>query len=71
MLFDITRLVDLEPTILPRSFVPYDIVSRPMTHQLASLNYICMFDVWAHLFDKLKRALTCALLLWWMYSFWL
>ena len=40
-----------------------------MTHQLASLNYMCLFDVWAQQFDKLKRALTCALLLWWMCSF--
>ena len=67
MLLKITRLVDLGPNVLPRSILHDDIISRPMTHQLASLNYICMFDVWAHTFDKLKRALTSAALIRYMY----
>ena len=71
MLFNITRIVDSELTILPRPFIPYDIVSRPMTHWLAGLNYICLFDVWAHAFDKFQWALTFASVTWWMYSFWL
>ena len=71
MLFDITRLMDFAPTILPRSILHDNPISSLMTHRLASLNYICLFDVWDHKFDKLKRPLTCALLLWWMYSFWL
>jgi len=66
VLFNITRLVDSEPTILPRLFVPYDIFSRPMTHQLASLNYICLSDVWAHAFNKFQQALTFGLGTWWM-----
>ena len=32
VLFNITTLVDSESTILPRSFIRYDIVSTPMTH---------------------------------------
>jgi len=39
------RLVDFAPTILPRPLIHDDILSSPMTHRLASLNYICLFDV--------------------------
>ena len=61
--FGTQRLVDFAPTILPRPFIHDDLISRPMTNWLASLNYICLFDVWDHTFDKLKWALICAALI--------
>jgi len=66
---DTKRLVDSEPTVLPRLLIHDDPISRPMTHRLTSLSYIYVFDVWVHIFDKLKWAPTCALLPWWMYLF--
>ena len=65
------RLVHFAPTILPRSILHDSPLSRPKTHQLASLNYVCLFDVWDHTFNKLEQALTYASLPWWMHSFWL
>ena len=62
--------MDLGPTTLSGQFILDDIDSKPMAHRLANLNYVCMFDVWAHTLDKLKRAFTCTLLAWWIYSFW-
>jgi len=67
---DNRRSVEFVPTILPKPFVHYDIVSRLITHLLANFKYICLFDVRAQKFDKLKLTLTCAALTWWMYSFW-
>lgn len=69
VLFDMTRLVNLAPTLLPRLFVHADTVSRPMTSILALSEYVHFLFDWVQLFDKLKRALTCALLARWMYSF--
>jgi len=70
ILFDITRLVNFAPTILPRLLVHDDIVSRPMTSIPAHFECVHFLFNWAQLFDKLKRALIGALLSWWMYSFW-
>jgi len=67
----INRLVNLASTLLPKLFIHDDIVSRPMTSILACSEYVHFLFDWAQLFDKLKRALTCALLARWMYSFWL
>ena len=67
----LNRLVNFTPTTLPRLLVHDDIVSRPMTSILARFEYVHFHSDWAQLFDKLKRALTCALLARWMYSFWL
>jgi len=50
----IKRLMDLEPTNLPRELVYDDQISRPMTYMLSTFTYICLFDVWAQQFDKLK-----------------
>ena len=46
--FEIKRLVDFRPTILRGRLIhDDDPISRPMIDQLASLSYICLFDVWA------------------------
>jgi len=66
----LNRLVNFSRTILPRLIFHDNLISGPMTHQLASLNYICLFDVWDHTFDKLKRTLTCVALIRWMYFTW-
>ena len=66
----LNRLVDLRLTNLPRPFIHDDILSRPMTHLLATFEYVYPFFDWAQQFDKLKRALTCVAFLWWMYSIW-
>jgi len=68
--FDIKRLTDLRPTDLPSKLVYHDHISRPLTSTLAIFMYVCLVDVWAHQFDKLKRALTYAALHWWMYFCW-
>jgi len=70
MRIELKGLVDLGPTVLPRPFIQDDHISRPMTSSLATFAYVCLFGIWAHQFDKLKRALTCAALLWWMYCSW-
>jgi len=59
--------MNLGPTNVPRYFVHDYHSSRPMTHVLANFEYISLSDAWAQQFDKLKRALTCATLLLWMY----
>ena len=66
---DLKGLVDLGPSDLPRPVIHDDYISRPMTHFLATFEYVYLFPDWARLFDKLKLALTCAELQWWMYSF--
>jgi len=71
MIFNITGLVNFAPTIFPRLLIHVDRIPRPMTSILARAEYIHLFSDWAQLFDKLKRALACALLPWWMYSFWI
>jgi len=71
MQMGLNRLVNLAPTILPKLSVHADIVSRPITSILAHSKYVHFVPDWAQLFDKLQRALTCALLAKWMYSFWL
>jgi len=63
-------LVDLGPSILPKLLIHDDHIFRPMTSTLATFTYVCLFPIWAQQFDKLKRALTCTALLWWMYSIW-
>jgi len=70
-LLEITGLVDLGPSILPRSILHDDIISRRMMHSLADFAYVFMFSNWAQLFDKLKRTLTYASLTWWIYSLWI
>jgi len=70
MHIELTGLVDLGPFALPRQFVHDDPISTMMTYMLANFEYVCLFSDWAHQFDKLKRALTCAVLLLWMYSMW-
>ena len=70
MHIELEGLVDLGPTVLPRPFIQDDHISRPMTYMLATIRYVCLFSDWAQQFDKLKRALTCAELTWWMYSLW-
>ena len=67
---ELKGLVDFEPFALPRQFVHADIVSRPMTSPLALCEYVNFIPEWAQLFDKLKRALTCAFLIRWIYSIW-
>ena len=67
--FDAKRLVDSEPTIMPRPLIPNDTISWQMTCLLAGVKYIHLFPYWAQQFDRLKRPLTSALLLWWMYFF--
>jgi len=42
-----------------------------MTSILALSEYVHFLSDWAQLLDKLKQALTGALLARWMYSFWL
>ena len=69
---ELKGLVDLRLINLPRLLISDDNhISRPMINLLATFKYICLFDVWAQRFDKLKRALPSALLAWWMYSSWL
>ena len=63
--------MDSGPNVLPRLILHDDIIFRPMTHSLADFTYVFVFSDWAQLFDKLKRVLTCALLPWWMYFFWI
>jgi len=65
----LNRLVKCAPLMLPRLLVHDDIVSGPMTSILAHSEYVHFLSDWAQLFEKLKRALTCALLARWMYSF--
>ena len=65
----LNRLVNFAPTILSRLFVHDDIVSRRMMSILTRSEYVHFLSDWAQLFDKLKQALTCALLARWMYSF--
>ena len=62
--------VDLEPFALPRQLIHDNPISRPMTSPLAYSEYVHFIPEWAQLFDKLKRALTCAFLTRWMYSIW-
>ena len=69
MHFGFNRLVKFAPLMLPRLLVYADIVSRPMISLLAHFECVNFLSDWAQLFDKLKRALTCALLARWMYSF--
>jgi len=68
---ELKGLVNLAPTILPRLLIHENHIFRPMTKLLAHYEYVCLFSNWAHTFENLKWTLTCALLLWWMYSFWL
>ena len=63
-------LVDLGLTNLPSPFIYDHVLSRLMTHLLADFKYAHLFSDWAQLFDKLKRALTCATLIRWMYFTW-
>ena len=63
----LNRLVNFAPPIFPRLFVHDDIEISILAH----LEYVRFLSDWAQLFDKLKWAPTCALLPWWMYSFWL
>ena len=63
----LNRLVKCAPHMLPILFIHDNIVSRPMTSKLTHFEYVHFLFDWAQLFDKLNRALTCALL---MYSFW-
>jgi len=49
-------------------FIHDNQISRPMTNLLANYEYICLTSNWKKLFDKLKRALTCAAMMLWMYS---
>ena len=57
MPFDIKRLVDFGPTILPRLLILDDNhICTPMTTLLDNTEYICLIPNWAQLFDKLKRA---------------
>ena len=44
--FDIKRLVNLGPTILPRHLIHDDKVSRRMTHFLARYEYVYLFSDW-------------------------
>ena len=53
------RVVNFVPSISPRLIFHDNPISSPMTYQLASLNYICLFDVWDHTFEKLKPVLYC------------
>jgi len=62
--------VKFAPPILPRLLVHDDTVSRPMTSILAHFEYVHFLSDLAQLFDKLKWALTCALLAMCMYSCW-
>jgi len=62
----LNSLVNLAATILPGLLVHDDIISRPMTLILAWFEYVHFLSNWAQLFDKLKSALTCALLAGWM-----
>ena len=48
------RLADLGPTDVPRYLIYDDQISRSMTHLVAILEYVSLFDVWASQFDKLK-----------------
>jgi len=57
---ELKGLVDLGLTNLPILILYDNPISRPMSHQLASLNDIFLFDVWDRTFDRLKWALTCA-----------
>ena len=66
---ELKELVDLGPFTLPRQFVHDDPIFRTITHMLANFEYVCLFSDWARQFDKLKQALTCVELPWWMYSF--
>ena len=61
---DIRRLVDFQPIALPRLLIHDAHTSRPMTTLLANTKYICLIPNWAQLFDKLKRTLTCAAVIW-------
>ena len=70
MLYDINRLVKFASSLWPKLLVHANIVSRPMTSLLAYSEYVHFIPEWAQLFDKLKRALTCAFLAIWMYSIW-
>jgi len=63
-LVELRGLVNFEPITLPRLLIHDDKISRPMTTVLVNTEYVCLFDMWAQLFDKWKRALTCALLPW-------
>jgi len=51
---EITRLEDLGPTILPIQLFHDNKICRLMTALLADYEYVCLFDVWAQNFDKLK-----------------
>jgi len=56
---DLKGLVDLGPSDLPRPVIHDDYICRPMSHFLASFEYVYLFSNWAQQFDKLKRALSC------------
>jgi len=62
VLFDIKRLVNFAPIILPRLLVHVDIIFWLMTLILTRSKYVHFLFDWAKLFDKLKQALTGALL---------
>jgi len=66
----LNRLVHFALTILPRLILHDNPISRPMTHLLADFKYVYLFPDWAQLFDKLKRTLTYAALIRWMYFTW-
>ena len=68
--FDINGLVKCASSIWPKLLVHANIFSRPMTSPLVLFEYVHFLPDWAPLFDKLKRALTCALFIMWMYSIW-
>jgi len=69
--FEIRRLMDFRSTILARLPIPGgNHISKPMTTLLANTEYICLIPNCVQLFDKWKRALTCAALIWWIYFFW-
>jgi len=67
---DLKGLVDLGPSYLPRPVIHDDYISRLMTHFLATFECVYLFPDWAQQFGILKRVLTCAALLWWIYSIW-
>ena len=70
MHIELKGLVNFDPFAWPKLLVHADIISRPMTSPLAVFEYVHFIPEWSQLFDKLKRALTCAFLTRRMYSIW-
>ena len=66
----LNRLVKFASSLWPKLLVHANIVSRPMTSPLVLFEYVHFLPDWAPLFDKFKRAFTCAFLVIWMYSIW-